>query len=680
MTSLSLTYRAFIAVFSFALMLGACSGNNSSKLQLTVKEDSTDSILMEMLEAAPGQIQATVDSLQKIGLLTEARGNYYRAQAHYHLGQDLTAELCYKRALASDELYNDRPATYYFACDQLSTILTCKGDEQGSLDIATKGYAKARYDKTLTGQQWAALLLHDIGYCQMRLDREKQAERNFRQAYSTLKELVANDSSYNYLYAWARVSYNILDAYTSTGHFDKAALWMDSVEIAVNSMASSAECSPQKAEEYIGSFYTHKASVLAMTGHKAEANKVYEKFLRLNYANTNLGLVDNAEYLEMAERWNDRANLTPRLDSLLEAWDMPLSMYYLNAYQFPNFKAYLKSGRHEEALQRAQLIAEKMDSVEEYERNHNAAELSIIYETQEKEMQIAEQQGQLRYQRMIALVIAVLLLTIFLTIFMYFRHRHSVKLAEKNRELKQKNHELTVANARAQESSRMKTNFIQQISHEIRTPLNILSGFTQVLTTPDMTLDEATRQDINKQIIENTNRITGLVNKMLELSDSNSQTAIEIEDDVTVTEIAAKAANDSGITNAKHVQFDLQIDETVNETELHTNENQAVRALVLLLDNAQKFTKQGRVTLSVTLSDKYDMVAFTVEDTGIGIPSNEAERIFGEFVQLDEYYDGTGIGLCVARSIARRLGGDIVLDTSYTSGARFIMTLPITTA
>ncbi len=66
---------------------------------------------------------------------------------------------------------------------------------------------------------------------------------------------------------------------------------------------------------------------------------------------------------------------------------------------------------------------------------------------------------------------------------------------------------------------------------------------------------------------------------------------------------------------------------------------------------------------------------FIVEDTGIGVPVEEAEHIFDEFVQLNEYYDGTGIGLTVARSLARRLGGDIVLDTTYTGGARFVMTL-----
>lgn len=669
-------FTVVIAVSCMQLAVVSCGGNGSGESMETTKAPDNESLLTDMLESDALRMISMADSMLEHGKVTETKANYFRAQAHYRLGQDLTAELCYKRALSTDELYQERPATYYFACDQLSTILTCKGDEQGSLSIATKGYAKARNDESAQGRRWAASLLHDIGYCQMRLGHIDEAEKNFRQAYTALKQLSEQDDCYDHLYSWARVSYNILDAYISTGHLDRATQWIDSVETAINRMVESPECSSQKAEEYIGSFYTHKASVLAMTGYKTEANKVYEKFLHLDYANTNIGIVDNAEYLEKAERWDDRANLASRIDSLLKAWNMPLSMYYLESYQIPNFNAYMKSGRRDEALRTAQMIADQMDSIVNYERKHNAAELSIMYETQEKELQIAEQQAQLRYQRMIAVAIASLLLIIFLAFFIYFRHKAAIKLEKKNCELEEKNRELTIANDRAEESSRMKTNFIQQISHEIRTPLNILSGFTQVLTTPDMMIDEDTRQEANREIMENTMRITGLVNKMLELSDVNSKTVIEMNDDVLPAEIAARAASNSGIENAAHIQFDLQIDKNVGEQLIHTNELQAVRALELLLDNAQKFTKQGRVLLSVGNADD-GRIAFTVEDTGIGVPPCEAERIFNEFVQLDEYYSGTGIGLTVARSIARRLGGDIVLDTSYIHGARFVMTLNI---
>lgn len=219
----------------------------------------------------------------------------------------------------------------------------------------------------------------------------------------------------------------------------------------------------------------------------------------------------------------------------------------------------------------------------------------------------------------------------------------------------------------------MKTNFIQQISHEFRTPLNILNGFTQILTAPDMVLQAEEKADIQKRISESTERITGLVNKMLELSDANSRQVIERNDNIAALAIATQAVEHAGIQQDTHIKFLLQTDAQA-ETLIHTNQRSATRALTQLLDNARKFTKEGEVRLAI--QQQPEAVSFIVEDTGIGVPVQKAEHIFDEFVQLDEYYDGTGIGLTVARSIARRLGGDIVLDTSYTGGARFVMTLP----
>lgn len=103
----------------------------------------------------------------------------------------------------------------------------------------------------------------------------------------------------------------------------------------------------------------------------------------------------------------------------------------------------------------------------------------------------------------------------------------------------------------------------------------------------------------------------------------------------------------------------------------------------MLLNNAQKFLGKphakvsGTVTLHIELDHRASVVQFIVEDTGIGVPSQEAEHIFDEFVQLNNYYDGTGIGLTVARNSVHRIGGEIVLDTTYQTGARFVMSLPL---
>ena len=287
------------------------------------------------------------------------------------------------------------------------------------------------------------------------------------------------------------------------------------------------------------------------------------------------------------------------------------------------------------------------------------------------------QEQQVGFYNILALVLIIFVFCLFI----FFHHRSSVRLKKALRELE-------IAKNRAQELSRMKSDFIQQISHEIRTPLNILSGFTQVLTMPDAKYDEATLLEIKSKITENTDRITSLVNKMLELSEARNQTIIERTDNVTVVQIATEAINASGIDHASHLNFDLLISPEAKEVSIKTNLAAAVRSLSLILDNARKFTvpSEGRllnpssaqlqkVVLRITVLS--GRLFFSVEDTGIGIPHKDAERIFDEFVQLDEYYDGTGIGLTVARSLARRIGGDIKVDTAYIGGSRFVMTLPV---
>lgn len=616
-----------------------------------------------------------IDSLKDQHLLPEYKANYFRGQIHYRLGQELTAELYYKRALTTNELYNERPSLYYFVSDQLSTILTVKGDQDGAVKTATEAYSIVQKDTTQEGQYWSAILLHDIGYSEMQLGHYQEAKKNFTQAWKTLKEIANKRPTFDNLYTWARITYNIIDAYTSTEQFVEAKEWLPQAEEAINHLSVSPECPATTAEEFSAGLDTHKALVYVKTGQRADARQAYQRFIGTNYSKTSQGLIEHYEYLQLAERWDDLALLIPKVDSVIQSWDIPLSLYYLKSYLTPYLKAYIKTGHSEQALQMAERVVNSIDSIYTYEQLHNAAELAIMYETQEKEKQISEQQSMLKYQRYIAVFIAILLILISFVIITLLRLRNAKKLSDKNKELQQKNKELTNANARAEESSRMKTDFIQQISHEIRTPLNVLSGFTQVLTSTDSELSEEERKDINERITKNTNRIIELVNKMLELSDMHSKSVIERSDKMTTIHIATQAVEKSDIPNAKHVTFHLEYNPSVEKI-IRTNFQAASRALALLLNNAVKFTKQGSIELSITLDTKNHMVVYTVTDTGIGIPPYEAEHIFEEFFQLDPYYEGTGIGLSVARSIALRLGGNIYLDTSYQGGARFVFTIP----
>ncbi|MBQ7419421.1 MAG: HAMP domain-containing histidine kinase [Prevotella sp.] len=664
-----------ILCISLLLILCACAERSNVISGQSNTSDQQDSLIQALIDENPDRALTLVDSLTQLHQIPEAKADFFRGQTHYRLGQELTAELYYKRSLTDDALYQENPPTYYYVIDQLSTILTRKGDQDGALTISTKGYAIVKNDTTQTGRFWTAIILHDIGYSQMQLGHKEQAEKSFMEAWNSLKGLVNESPTFDHLHMWSRITYNIIDAYTSTEQFKEADTWLQQGDEAIGRMTASPDCPTATAEEYIAGLNTHKALVYLKTGRRAEAEKAYQRFLGTTYSKTGSGTIEHCEYLELAGRWKEMADLTPKVDSIVQSWGTPPSLYYLKSYLTPYLKAYIYSGRHHEALQMSERLVNLTDSIYNYERQHNAAELAIMYETQEKEKQIAEQQTMLKNQRYFAVLIAILIMLISFVIITLLRLRNAKRLSEKNQELEEKNRELTIANERAEESSRMKTDFIQQISHEIRTPLNILSGFTQVLTAPKVELTDEERKDINTRINTNTTRITELVNKMLELSYIHSKTVIERTDEVTTVQIAAQATENSDISHATHLIYKLEFDPAADKM-IRTNAESAARALTLLLNNAAKFTKEGGAELRITLDETRKMVVYTVTDTGIGIPPEEAEHIFEEFLQLDNYYDGTGIGLSVARSIAHRLGGDIYLDTTYQGGARFVFTLP----
>ena len=99
------------------------------------------------------------------------------------------------------------------------------------------------------------------------------------------------------------------------------------------------------------------------------------------------------------------------------------------------------------------------------------------------------------------------------------------------------------------------------------------------------------------------------------------------------------------------------------------------RIISALMENAVKYTDKGSITLRGESDDK--LLTITVEDTGCGIPADEAEHIFDRFVKLNSFKEGIGLGLPLSRKLAEQLGGTVTLDTTYKAGARFIVTIPI---
>ena len=680
--------RHFAAVLLPLLVLTAtsCHNNQPNKQEASDQpspEEKASDKIREQLDAYEGNRWFQVlDSLEQAGKIATCQADFMRGEKYEEMEQPRSALIFYSKAIEGNKLLQISKGNFYDAYMGVCTGYLNNNNVELALKTATEGYEIASKDSSIVGRDMSNNLQMEIGMCQLRLGYSKEAAETFEEVRQGALQLAQSyPQSPNCQESCILISSNIINYYMNQKKFDLIEPWLDMMETALERYAAT-NAPTETYSDYLATLNCDKAIMWSMTGHHEEAEAAYQSFLSSNYAHKLRGVYDQAFYLETTEQWEKLLSIALRIDSAEIAAEVPPTLDYLIASPSTLFKAMVKTGRKEEALQKAEHIVQMLDSVKAYQHRSDAEELAVIYETEQKELEIAAQRASLNSQRMQAIVVVVLLLLIFLgVLFEFYR-----KLRRAHTLLEISYNNLVIANERAEESSKMKTNFIRQISHEIRTPLNILSGFTQIITMPDMKLDEATRTDINQKIVENTDRITGLVNKMLELSDASSQAVIDRTDNVLAVQIAAQATDASEVANAKHLKFDLQVGDAEGAVTITTNEQAATRALTMLLDNARKFTRpaeakneepteQQQVTL--TLKKTESTIEFIVEDTGIGVPINEAEHIFDEFVQLDEYYEGTGIGLTVARSLARRLGGDVVLDTTYTSGARFVMTLPL---
>ena len=677
------TYLIPLTIIALIASLFACDKREGKK-QLSVHPAyswADSMILREGIDAGDtARAYFLIDSLEKTGDLNELGAETFRLLTHqrfYHHNEiDAEVERLGRRIAAHNSLEDRKQWYYNYGVSWLAYELYMTHNYEGFLRVSVPLIASM--DSLGNGQyDQMTNVLTMMACCYVKLGEPEKAKGVGDRARKLCWEILSTDSSggihQRLINCYARVK----DAYVMAQDWEQSKSWLELVD-SVEQVFRRRYPNARVWAIYDGYIHLDRATKLWIMGQRDSAAAEYEEFCKYETTREVNGYIQANDYLMPAGRWKEAAENYEYLDSFIK-WRVPkVYLEEIHAYYLPKFRANINAGRKDSALYTAKQIAEHFDSAYMWQKRSQMAEMATVYDIQGKEMQIAEQKAKLMHTRAIALGVVVILLVIFFVIYALIRRRERKRLEEKNQQL-------TIANERAEESSRMKTKFIQQISHEFRTPLNILSGFAQVLTS-GMTLDEDSREEANKQILENTNRITGLVNKMLELSEASSHTVIELTDHVLAVQIALGAVEASGIERASHLTFQLLLDEGCDTVELTTSQRAAVRALSLLLDNARKFTapaeaydhqassdKKQRVVLKLSAVD--GGVQFIVEDTGIGVPAKEAEHIFDEFVQLNEYYDGTGIGLTVARSLARRLSGDIQLDTTYTDGARFVMTL-----
>lgn len=261
------------------------------------------------------------------------------------------------------------------------------------------------------------------------------------------------------------------------------------------------------------------------------------------------------------------------------------------------------------------------------------------------------------------LVSLTILLIILVTISIYFYFSW-----KKEKRMKM---ELKVLHGKAQESEKMKQEFINSICHEIRTPLNAIVGFSDLIMNED--IDIEMRREFPGEIQKSTALLTNLVNSMLEVANL----------DVSEEKLPCQSTDLRSICVQKMEQLkrkegiEYKLDIAEDSMFIMTNEQYLTQVIEHLLDNANKFTEKGQISLSYQKDETLNNITIYVTDTGCGIPKERFENVFERFYKLNTFIPGNGLGLYLCQLIVKRLSGDIKIDPEYTEGTRMVVTLPI---
>ena len=264
-------------------------------------------------------------------------------------------------------------------------------------------------------------------------------------------------------------------------------------------------------------------------------------------------------------------------------------------------------------------------------------------------------------------VLLVLLGGLFVSLYFYY---HTKKLKD---ELEVSEGALREAKDRAEESSRLKSAFLANMSHEIRTPLNAIVGFSDVLSAGGASEEE--QRGYFEIIRTNSDLLLRLINDILDVSRLEADRVILSLESCNVVQICQQVVASVAQARRSTNQFLFECEREV--VEMRTDVQRLQQVVINLLSNADKFTKEGTITLKLEPDTARNVAVFSVTDTGCGIPLDKQKRVFERFEKLNEYVQGTGLGLSICKLTVEKWGGEIWIDPAYTDGARFMFTHPM---
>ena len=420
-------FLSWLSLLLVSLVLISCH----EKMGHSPKASRVDSILFDVgVRMEYDSMIILANAYEQQGLLSELDANRWRGVAYYHQGHYRMSEIYYRKAIESEIKTEEDQLSYNKCARRLSELLLVKGDYEGSLVVAIPAVKKM--EETGIGSDIDyAILLNNIGCCQINLGQDEEAKESFLTARGHYANRWQSDSTSRGFQEAVLGTVYMSMAYINTRRYAESIYWIDRTEMLLDKYRQKRDARKDYFDEYQGRIEIMRAVAKQGLGKKDQAEEAYKAFLQTDYSKTAPGHINANDYLVMAERYQEAADNYRYLDQAIEHWGMEASLDNIQLYMLPKFRANKEAGRRDSARVVAERILNVLDSAITGQKNSATAELATLYDTQGKEQEILQKEADLSRQRMWWTAVSLLLIILFFTIYTFHKRRstHRLKVA-----------------------------------------------------------------------------------------------------------------------------------------------------------------------------------------------------------------------------------------------------------